>query len=212
MQGERISTQSIEIDPNYVYKKNSESDSSSESNDDEEGISVRFQPTPSSQLLVKRRRRRQRRSLACDGEENSESELTEESVGSPLQEEEIDETEYVPYKTQRGRPRRLSSVRSISSLGVEDRMVLSELKESGADHVVVKPPLDQRRHVSTLFLPSSPLLNENLKVRILCNKIYVQLLVSHWPCIYTSMYSCAVFMCVHVSFTTHGVNLKPYTL
>ena len=203
MQGERISTQSIEIDPNYVYTKNSDSDSSSESNNDEEDVSVRLQPTPSSQLMVKRRRRRQRISLAHDDEENSESELTEASVGSSLQEE-MEETEYVPcsYKRPRGRPRRVSSVRSISSLGVEDRMVASELKESGADHGVAKPPLEQRRHVSTLFLPNSPLLNENLKVHttIHVNCLHVctvRIIVAHWLCTCAQLY---MSLCVSLPF------------
>lgn len=126
-----------------------------ENSDPESKSPVRLQPTPTSQLLVKRRQRRQRVHVDF---ETSDSELTEDSIDV----EDMQETEYVPKKQRR--QQRISSVQSISSIGPEDKFTgSSELKADVVDRIVSKPP-EQRRHVSTLFLPNSPLLDENLKV------------------------------------------------
>ncbi len=161
VQGERIiSTPNIEINPDYVYKKDSDSDISQENSDTEDSSSFRLQPTPiTSQLLVKRQQRRRR---VCVTDDNSESELTEGSIDV----EEMEECEYVPKKQRR--QARMSSTQSVSSLGVEGKFPSSEMKDSVLPDRTVTKPSEQRRHISTLFLPSSPLLNENLKVSNMC--------------------------------------------
>lgn len=77
------------------------------------------------------------------------------------------ETEYVPVSLKRPRPSKprgsVSSVKSIMCAGNEERMG-GEMASSER----VSKPVEHRRHVSTLFLPSSPLVNENLKVPKVC--------------------------------------------
>ena len=158
-QGSRPSSQSIEINPNYVHKQETDSESSTESVSEGEPYSVRLQPTPSSQLLVKRRRRRRKSSMVCDGGsqvENSESDIAEvSSMDSPRQSVETG------LNSHKRRPRAsVSLVKSLSLVGGEGR---SEGKDLASVDRVNKVS-EQRRHVSTLFSPNSPLLNENLKV------------------------------------------------
>ncbi len=209
VQGERITTpQSIEINPNYVHKKDSDCNSSTDSDSDEDPTSVRLQPTPTSQLLIKRRQRRRR--LYID-QYTSESEMTEDSIEM----EEVEEAEYVP-KRQR-RQQRISSIQSVSSIGAEDKCqsVSEELKET--DRTATKPT-EQRRHVSTLFSPNSLLLNENLKVLVhtypytKVKLIWVEpsFSIITWPYFKTNFkFFCTIVLIFKCRFRQHFYNNSP---
>ena len=181
-QGERISSGCFEIDPNYVYKDDTSSQtseySSSETDSDRNDESVHLQPTPSSQLLVRRTGRRRNTAVYYDNsqtDENSESELTESSpANSPVPARRFSTISEPPlsHRRKRGRVGRPVSRGSVSSMSSKAQVSVTASREapnnyrdtSVGDMDKFNKAPEPRRHVSTLFLPSSPLLNENLKV------------------------------------------------
>jgi len=138
-QGKYEVSPKIEIDPTYVFGQTSDSEQSPPTSSyDEPGISL--QPTPHSFLYSRKPRRARAAYGSTMTEEYSDTEVSLAGSSPPP-----------VVRRTRGRPRGSHSARERRNL-------------SSPEVEAFERPLDQKQLVSALFLPTSPLLNENMKV------------------------------------------------
>ena len=141
-------------------------DTQSDSEENESGDQVLLQPTPKKQLFIPKPLRR------FSSSSYSESLRVDESLLSS----ETSQDESIPSPTKlRGYSVDLGRITGENNLNSARAVLRSTTEKTRFDGVVRKTnnsyvpysliPLDQKRFVSSLFQPSSPLVGENMKVR-----------------------------------------------
>ena len=185
VQGERKCSGRFEIQSlDYYVPTSSESEFDDDDEDDdvtsmdtqseseaESGDRVLLQPTPRQQLLIPKPLRRFSSSSFSEGLRADESLLVRETLQS--------ESESIPSLVKQNRAYSVdlgrlsgannSSTARATSRSAESRNLDGVMKKPSSNGYVpcaTLTQLDQRRYVSSLFQPTSPLVGENMKVRI----------------------------------------------
>ena len=171
VQGERNSSASFEIEPKPIKKPtdvygesfDSTSQFSSDSDSESELSDIQIQPRPTSRLFVRRLSQLKRHIPRIDYSQLSASDPNEEEES----EKEVD-VESVAPGAYYPRPQVSVKKQNRTRIGQFKHKFRSKEEEFVEDEKRV----DQRRNISSLFQPQSPLVSENMKViRVLCRNL-----------------------------------------
>lgn len=179
VQGERKCSGRFEIKSLDAAPTSSESDIDDEDDDDltsmdtlsesgsESEDQFHVQPTPRAKLLMHKPLRRLSSSCSEGLIAPDEAELFRETSQADVQSVAPPGRQNRPYSADLGRLQGANnsnvraSSRSVDSKSVD---VMKKPSSNGFVSCASLPPLDQRRYVSSLFQPTSPLVGENMKV------------------------------------------------
>lgn len=142
--------------------------SSSDSDSESDLSDIQLQPRPTSQLLVRRLSQQRQHLLSVDYSQISDSEMDYDEEDGECDMDDLD-VEYVePRSSNQQRSREMLKKRKTGRRTSIDRVckVGGDGAHSETVEVTGKRMEDcQRKNISVLFQPQSPLISENMKVR-----------------------------------------------
>ena len=201
VQGDRVSTGHLEIDPDYVGTRSETEDDDDDDDDDldsyesgsvsnydsesELSDAMHIQPTPTNQLFVRKPLRRYTGTYSDISCEPLARETTSDSEASAT----METTKRLSVSSSVAAPQKYSQRERTNSRSETTQKYQTSLRTSStsnSDLNRIQPRVDQRRSISSLFAPSSPLVNENMKV-------------SRNECVFFKdrVVNCCLFVCVY---------------